>query len=500
MRSNMKSRRKSRITFISSALLASMLFPILGSFVAAASITLDEAFDIALGRSSRGEIIRGSEEVAEQQYFAERIGFLLPKVSLNGEAPAYSNVENFRQFGNLPSKQLVGTESLDLRSNIQLKQSLLTGGDLTVTANLTRNDETYPTWDAVNRRLLDIGQLTNQGFFDFSFTQPLLQPSQAKHDLHNSRDDLELAQLARLEESATLKKDVAEAYLGLMELAIQQLLTADKFEIARLKAEIDSAKFVDQIVAEEDWLGSASAMIDAELEKFDTDNQYADKRRVLASLLDIDRPEEVETVEPGVPEGPTEEARQELANRWEESVPLRKASFQFSKEKRAADFSASSHGLTGDLRANYSLGRGTVETDGSSEQDNIKTNSWGVSVNLTFPIWDGGASAAAVKAARMNAEKARLELESSRKSAKAEVDLLLNSVDVSYRKLQVLRKQIEMAEDRLSIAKFRHEDGQISQIDFLDVRVAYLESRRKFMEELKKYYASRIDLEYRFSD
>ncbi|MDF1544236.1 MAG: TolC family protein [bacterium] len=463
----------------------------------AEKISLQDAIDIAVNRSSRGEIIRGTKEVAEQQYYAERIGFLLPKISINGEVPAYSVDESFRFFGNLPTKRMIKTSDFDFSSNIQLNQSLLTGGDLSITANLLRSDAVYPVRGADELILNDISELTSRGFFDFNFTQPLLKPSQAKFDLKNRKDDLELAMLTGQEETAALEKEVAEAYLGLLQLAIEREKATDSYESARLTAEIDSLKHLDGIVAEEDWLASASAMIDAELEKYDIENQYNDKRRVLASLLDLDDPEGIEAEVPVLSEVPDSVKYKSLLSRWQESVTLKKAEYQFSKDKRASDFSASSHGLTGNLEASYSLGRGTVETEGF-EDDDIKTNSWGVSVNLTYPIWDGGASSAAVKAARLKTEKSRLELESARKSARAEVANLINSVDVGYRKLQVLQRQIEMSKNRLDIATFRRNDGQISEVDFLLVRVDYHESQRKYVEELKKYIVDKIELEYRY--
>ena len=87
---------------------------------------------------------------------------------------------------------------------------------------------------------------------------------------------------------------------------------------------------------------------------------------------------------------------------------IKKAEHQYYKSKREADYSAGSHGLTGDLTANYSFGRGIIEREVDEIQlpdDDINTNSWGVSLNFTYPIWDGGSSGAAVKAARFQSDQ-----------------------------------------------------------------------------------------------
>ncbi|RME23181.1 MAG: hypothetical protein D6800_10190, partial [Candidatus Zixiibacteriota bacterium] len=128
-------------------------------------LTLDEAFDIALHRTSRGTIIAGKEEVATQNYRARRINFLVPEVSINGSVPAYSVDESFRFFGGSSQKRLFRTRDLEFQSFIELKQSLLSGGTLTMTANLTKDNSRYP--DTRPSGLGFVYENSKQGFFNF---------------------------------------------------------------------------------------------------------------------------------------------------------------------------------------------------------------------------------------------------------------------------------------------------------------------------------------------
>lgn len=465
----------------------------LSASTAAATIELKQAWNRALHQSSRGAIIEGDYEVVNQEYNASRINFLLPRVSINGSLPAYSVNESFRFFGGASQKSLFKTTDFDFNSSIQLDQSLITGGDISVTANLTRNDARYPN----TLSNTEISELSEQGFFNFRFVQPLLKPSDPKFELKNKKDDLHLARIKRHEEEIALKAEVTEAFMGVLEMSVRTKIANDKVSAARTRAAIDTIKYHDGIISEEEWLQSTSTLLDAELEKFDIENKTDQQQRALVTLLDAKGDEKLEAVWPEAGEPLSHQTQTQLTNNWMESLPLKKAEYEYSKKDRSAGYAASSYGLTGNLSANYSLGRGKIKTEGFPD-DNIKTNSWGVSLNLTYPLWDGGASGAAVKAAHLAAEKSLLEFQRTKNSVRADMIDIINRIDISHRKLQVLKQQIGLSENRLSIAKFRFDDGQISKTEFLDVRIIFQETRIKYLEELKNYFLARIELEGKY--
>jgi len=496
----MRNKYIGKVSFCQPVLIFFVLFLplVFTAQIRAVELTLDDALDIALNRTPRGGIIKGNMEVAEQQYNAKKINFYLPAISINGSLPAYAEDESYRFFGGATEKSLYKTRDLGFQSFIKLEQSLLTGGDLEITANLTKNDERYPL-TSVQGGVID--EKNQQGYFNFNYKQPLLKPSQSKYDLNNLKDDREIARYTKIEAEGTLKTEVAEAFMGILKSRLNLEITTNKTEKARLQVEKDSAKFSDGVLSEEDFLESRSVLLDAELEKFEAEMSASEKNRELAQLLDIDPSKTIDPLEPVISEHYEENQCQALINNWENSVSIKSAEHQYYKSKREADYSAGSHGLTGDLTANYSFGRGTIKREVDSEQlpdDDINTNSWGVSLNFTFPIWDGGSSGASIKAARFQADQARLEYESKEKSAKAEIINLVNSLNVSYRRLGIIEKQIELADNRLNIADSRFKDGQISSLEFLENKIFYLETKDKYLEELKNYFTNRLKLESKF--
>lgn len=467
-----------------------LILLVLVNFSYAEVITIEDALVIALNESSRGSIIDGNLEVAEKQYFAKKVNFYVPKVFLNGSLPSYSVNESFRFFGGATKKALFKTTDFEYRSNIQLDQSLITGGNLKVTANLKQSDSKYPNTALPGA---EISELTQQSFFDFEFVQPILQPSSAKYELNNKQDDLEIARISKLEEIASLKEEVVNAYLGVLEFSLKEKIAEAKVESAELNVGIDSLKFIDEVLSEEQWLESSSKYLDEELNQFDIVNQSEEKQRSLRALLDLENDKKFDVMIPKKPTPMSETEKSRLVESWEASMPLKKAKHVFQKEKRAADFQAGSHGLTGNITANYSLGRGTVEFDDIPDDD-IKTNSWGLAVNLTYPLFDGGSSKAAVNAAYLSSEKSRLEFESVRKAIKAEIKDLVNNIGISHRKLEILEKQISLAENKMNIAKFRYDDGQISKMSYNEHYIFFLETRIKYLEEIKKNLIDRAKL------
>ena len=328
-------------------------------------------------------IINGDLDVAEKKYFAERINFYVPEISLNASTPAYSVDEEFDFPRGLKEKELIKTSSMDLMTNIELKQSLFTGGDITARANLKSNDYQYPLWSDSGIFLRDISQLTKRGFFDFEFHQPILQPSDARNDLNNSRDDLEIARIKKVEDIADLKKEVTESYFGFLQLLLEHDVALSNLKATSLTREIDSIKFVEGVISEEDYLESASNALDMELALFDNENDLSEKKRELIEYLDLGADENIEPVTPPMIEPLDDDEKEKQLSLWPQALSIKKAKYEYEKSKRATDYSASSRGINGDLKATYSFGRGTVSSD-ASKDDNIKTNSWGLSFNITF--------------------------------------------------------------------------------------------------------------------
>jgi outer membrane protein TolC len=462
-------------------------------------LTLDEAIRLAVRESARGRIIRGDVEVKQGLYQASRSNFYFPSVSINGQVPSYSVDQSYKFFGGSTRKRLYKTQGLDLTSFIQLQQSLVTGGTLNLRANLANNRDRYPDTDPAASPNAFLDEVGRRGYFDFALSQPILRPSQPRYDLANRKNDVEQARLTRVAEEAKLSQEVTEAFVGVLLADLRQETARDRLEAAGLQAGIDSTKWTDGVLSEEEWLTSASKRLDGELSLREAAAATAEQRRALALLLDVGDEQGIGLVQPELPPPLPAERVAALRDAWSSCRAVRQAELEQARATRAADFAAAGHGLTGDLKASYSIGRGEVKLAGSPA-DNINTNGWGVSLDFSFPVWDGGASGAAVRSAHFEAERARLQLARAKQDARAEIGRLLDLLDVSGRRLEILSKQEELAARKERIAEERFADERINRVTMLEAEVARLEARVRVLEELKTYLVNRIDLESRFED
>ena len=462
-------------------------------------LTLDEAIRLAVRESARGRIIRGDVEVKQGLYQASRSNFYFPSVSINGQVPSYAVDQSYKFFGGSTRKRLYKTRGLELNSFVQLDQSLLTGGTLNLRANLANNRDRYPDTDPMASPSSFFDEVGRRGYFDFALSQPILRPSQPRNDLANRKDDLDQARLTRVSEEAKLAREVTEAFMGVLLADLKAETARDRLEAAGLRAGIDSTKWTDGVLSEEEWLTSASKRLDAELSLREADAAAAEKRRSLALLLDLEDERGIELAPPALPAPLPAERVAALREAWSSCRAVRQAELEHAKAARAADFAAAGHGFTGDLKASYSIGRGRVKL-ADYPTDNINTNGWGVSLNFSYPVWDGGASGAAVRSAHFEAERARLQLARAKQDARAETGRLLDLIEVSGRRLEILSKQEDLAARKVHIAEERFADERINKVTMLEVEVVRLEARVRGLEELMTYLVNRIDLESRFEE
>jgi outer membrane protein TolC len=467
------------------------------------SLSLRQALEIGLGQTMRGEMIEGNLEVAEQLYSARRINMYLPEISINGSIPSFRKSQAYEALRGELEYGFSKRRNLDFTSNIELKQTLITGGSLTARADLLSQDKRYPDMRFSNATdIVFIDQLNNSGSFSFFLQQPLFRPSLVRTELDNRKDDLGTARVTRIEETAALRKEITEAYTGVIQQTLQAEMAADKLKQAQLQQVIDSTKLADEVLSAEEFLLSRSSLLDAELAHRSAVTDLGEIKRELATLLDIDVTSELSLTVPVVAAHIEPAMQERMVNDWEQAAPIKKAEHVLAKAERQADYAAAGHGLTGDLAASYSFGEQRVETDffdGSTEGD-YSTNSWTVALNFKLPIWDGGAGSAAVQAARYQAEQARYEFTRAKRSARSRIVNLVNQLDVSYQRLDIIRQQIDLATERLSIAEGRFDDGRISESTLLESKIFMLDTRHRYLEELKKYLLNRIDLESQYLD
>ena len=114
-----------------------LFFPVL---VKSEKISLEQALARAVRKTARGAIIDGNLEVSQQKYFAEKINYYLPEISINGSVPSYKVTNEYSRLPASEEKANREVKRLSFNSDITLTQNLITGGNLSFTTVLTNSD------------------------------------------------------------------------------------------------------------------------------------------------------------------------------------------------------------------------------------------------------------------------------------------------------------------------------------------------------------------------
>ncbi len=122
------------------------------------------------------------------------------------------------------------------------------------------------------------------------------------------------------------------------------------------------------------------------------------------------------------------------------------------------------------------------------QADNLKLDgndwspNWTASISLSFPIFDGFSTKAAVRTAKVDKLQAELGYEKIREQVELQVrDAFLRYGEATER-LQTQRKTIEQAEEGLRISRIRYQNGVGTQLEILSSESALTQARTNYVQ------------------
>ncbi|WMJ74365.1 TolC family protein [Cytophagaceae bacterium ABcell3] len=122
-----------------------------------------------------------------------------------------------------------------------------------------------------------------------------------------------------------------------------------------------------------------------------------------------------------------------------------------------------------------------------------------ISLNLTIPILQNGMNLYAVKSAKIEEKRARVNAELQAANLKTMLEQLYAECRTSYKNLQNATEQYEALKEALRVAREKHENGYVSSADFYqannnfrNVTFELVKSRYSLLFQLKtlEYYQS----------
>ena len=121
------------------------------------------------------------------------------------------------------------------------------------------------------------------------------------------------------------------------------------------------------------------------------------------------------------------------------------------------------------LSAVAAYGYSAMSNDWALDNEN---NSWTVGLNLSIPIFTGGATRARVQKAQVSLNKARLELDRGRDNIAKEIKSVRLRLDESHERITSARATLGAAEKAFSIADATAKTGLTTQLQLKDSRIA----------------------------
>ncbi len=472
------------------------------------TLNLNGALERLLNETTRGRIIAGEREVVHNKFNAEKIGYYIPEISFNTTLPSYQQSQDFGYRSGYKEPIFYRDKMLASSGKLQMKQKIITGGDLTLSA--TYNYSEQDNFPIPSIREVQVGDtiisiieentaiIRRRGaYFSIQFSQPMFISSDSRSEYLEARDNLSKANIQWRANAADLKSEGISAFFNFLISDLDLQISDNQSQLGEFNAKWDSVKYEDSVITEEAWIESKSNRLEKRLAMFDSEANLQEKTNEFNHLMDLSSATEIDLQVPPIPPQPDEIEKQRLLAASDKTSESELARINMEMAERRLSNTRSAMGLNGSLNATYSMGQGQIKQSLPSVEtrDQNDTKDWQVSFEFTYPIWDGGASGANLHSQELAYESARLEYQASERNAKNKMEILLKRIEIGHAKLALLDQELNLAEKKLQDAEERHEIGMISDGALLENRVFYFEAQKNRLATLRDYYLGLTELE-----
>jgi outer membrane protein len=456
-------------------------------------LSLDDCIKMALKQGKEFEIAQKNLEASKANYSAKKLTFYLPKLSLNSNLPNYDVNENLFYSGGFGNRVFTRDKTLSYYNALRLSQDFFTGGNLQIDGYLNSYDERYQTFfeggDTVpEKKTQEV--LTNVGF---KFNQPIMFWSSSNRlDVDQSKVEYQLAQKDYGEKINSLISELTTTYFDLLITQKEVMIAEKKVESSKIvldnirKMQEDGIKSDEEVYnAEKEFLNNKINLIDQNGKIKELENNFLQKTN-LKTNSKIELLDKFDNV------SLSSEDSSLLQKSVDNSVGSLKAELDVKSKEIALHQQQAAGGVIGNFEATYGLwGRGGQIR---SSWDDLRRNRWGININLSIPIWDGGARNASLRSLQLSLDEAKNKLELARKTVRLHLETVVNKLNNLDQKDSLLLKEKDIARRKLGNSQEKLQMGLISDKELLDAEVSYLETEKGYLENLKEFYLQRIEL------
>lgn len=123
------------------------------------------------------------------------------------------------------------------------------------------------------------------------------------------------------------------------------------------------------------------------------------------------------------------------------------------------------------------------------------TNSWSLSLGLSYPIFNGLQRESAIDRARASSTVAEAQLADTRRQTLAETERLLLDVEVTAERVDLLRQGLDVAEEDLRVQQERYRLGASTILDLITSQLNRIQAEMNLIAARYDYQIARAQLE-----
>lgn len=447
--------------------------PVAAQRADSASLTLDEAVRRALGQSEEVRLARSQVELADAQVTSARSG-ALPQLSANlGYTRTFASAFSGGGSFTLPdSLQFRPDPSLPLEERVRYLE------DRTPLAGLGGLGALFGD--------LPFGQ-ENAYAATFSASQLLYSGGRTGAALNIARNYRDAARLNLTEETAEIELQVRSAYYrallaqqleGIAEAGLEQAEAFLRQE--RLRQSAGRASELDVLRAEVSRDNLRPQMVQArnaaELAKLD-----------LKRLVDLPLGQPLRLATPLAPPPAAELARATLAPEVSvaQRAALAAAERQVAIREQQVRIARGAFLPSVSLSMNY--GRQLFPSTTFALDEPWRTD-WTAGVNVNIPLFNGGQRTADLQTARVERERAELQLSQLREAVQLQAEQARGERERASTAIAARERTVEAAQRVHDLTVLRYDQGLATQLEVSQARLELLQARSNLAQAIADFY------------
>lgn len=454
-------------------------------------MTLEKALEMGQN-SAEARVAEQEYQAVKTGYYGRRLGFYLPRLSLDLTTPGYSNdrfLTDYFDPDQLIYVRRVGKSTgIDFSGGLKLSQDLISGGNYSLALQGGSNNSDNNLYNSYRQR---------NSILALRFEQPIFKISPGLSALRTAEIDYEKGKIAYTEKSAGVKQKVSQGFF--------ELLAAEKeAELARVRKEKKESEVADLeanvsagLVERKTFLKTKSELLDLRLAALDAARKLDEKKRNLSTVLGIPSVEGCQLVESPETKTVSELEIAKLRAHPELCNSVKKAKLALDEKEKALSESHLGGGLEGNLSGEWNIAQGRQKVFSSfsgSSVGSIDTRRFNVSFTLSYPLWDGGVHRSQVRQAEAAWEATRLETKKAEAEAKNQLEGFLDKLAISQEKLLLLKEEVDLDERDLQTVDSLLTAGIAAQTDFLEAKIQAADAAQRYYQEKANYEVTRFEI------